>query len=210
MSRSIFLRFFLRFFFVLLFVGVLATQRPMTPAAQGLPDGLYARMETNRGVIMLQLFHKRAPMTVGYFVGLAEGVIPWTGPDGKKRKTRYFDGLIFHRVIPNFMIQGGDPTGTGRGGPGFTFADEFHPALRHNKPGTLSMANAGPATNGSQFFITHVPTPWLDGKHAVFGRVVKGQSVVDAIKGKDRIKTVKIMRIGKEAKAFSAAKAIKK
>jgi len=137
-----------------------------------------AAMETNRGTIVLQLYAAQTPRTVNNFVCLAE--------DG------YYDGVTFHRVIPDFMIQGGDPTGTGRGGPGYTFKDEFDPKLKHDGPGVLSMANAGPNTNGSQFFITHVATPWLDGKHSVFGRVISGQDVVDRIEQGDVILSVRI------------------
>ncbi len=137
-----------------------------------------ATIETNRGMIVLELFATQAPRTVNNFVCLAR--------DG------YYDGVTFHRVINDFMIQSGDPTGTGRGGPGYTFKDEFDPKLRHDKPGVLSMANAGPNTNGSQFFITHVPTPWLDGKHSVFGQVVKGQDVVNKIEQGDVMISVTI------------------
>jgi len=172
-----------------------------------LGEGLYARMETDRGAIVLRLFFDKAPVTVANFVGLAEGSVEWTDPrSGKTRKDPLYDGLVFHRVIASFMIQGGDPLGRGVGGPGYRFADEFAPGLKHDKAGILSMANAGPETNGSQFFITHVPTPWLDGKHSVFGEVIEGQPVVDAIQQGDRIKTVRIVRVGKAAEAFDAAK----
>ena len=137
-----------------------------------------ANIETNRGVIVLKLYAAQAPRTVNNFVCLAE--------DG------YYDGVTFHRVIPDFMVQTGDPTGTGRGGPGYTFKDEFDPKLKHDQPGVLSMANAGPGTNGSQFFITHVPTPWLDGKHSVFGQVTQGQDVVNAIQQGDVMLSVRI------------------
>lgn len=188
----------------LLFLGMVAT---MTSAAE-LSDGLYARFDTTKGQITARLFFKRAPMTVGNFVGLAEGKLPWTDPEtGKAGKGHFYDGLIFHRVIADFMIQGGDPLGKGFGGPGYKFPDEFHKELIHDKPGMLSMANAGPGTNGSQFFITHVATPWLDGKHAVFGEVVEGQSVVNAIQQGDAIKTLTIVRVGKDAKAYDAVKA---
>lgn len=137
-----------------------------------------ATIETNRGIIVAELFAAQAPRTVNNFVSLAR--------DG------YYDGITFHRVIKDFMIQGGDPSGTGRGGPGYTFKDEFDPKLKHDKPGVLSMANAGANTNGSQFFITHVPTPWLDGKHSVFGRVTKGQDVVNKIEQGDVMLSVTI------------------
>jgi peptidyl-prolyl cis-trans isomerase A (cyclophilin A) len=144
--------------------------------------GTYAHFTTNEGKFTVRLFDQDAPNTVANFVGLAEGSKEWIDPrSGRKMKTPYYDGLTFHRVIDDFMIQGGDPTGTGSGGPGYKFADEFSPKLRHNKPGMLSMANAGPGTNGSQFFITLVPTPWLDNKHSVFGEVVEGMDVVKKI-----------------------------
>lgn len=165
-------------------------------AVDNLPDGLYAEMETSRGLIVLALEFERTPLTVTNFVGLAEGKL------GNRGTKPFYNGLIFHRVIKDFMIQGGDPEGTGRGGPGYTFADEIHPELKHDRSGTLSMANSGPATNGSQFFITHKPTPWLDGRHTVFGHVVRGQQVVDSIKEGDVIKEVRILRIGLKAKRF--------
>lgn len=158
-----------------------------------LPEGLYAEMHTNKGTIVLSLEYQKTPLTVANFVGLAEGKLP---NKAKAAGTPYYDGLTFHRVIPDFMIQGGDPNGTGSGGPGYRFKDEFDPSLRHEGPGILSMANAGPFSNGSQFFITHVPTPWLDGKHSVFGKVVDGQSVVDAIQQGDKIIELKIVRHG--------------
>lgn len=159
-------------------------------------DGLFAVIDTNRGKISLELFYKQTPLTCTNFVGLAEGKL--TAAKGKP----FYDGLKFHRVIADFMIQGGDPEGTGRGGPGYRFPDEIVPELKHDGPGVLSMANAGADTNGSQFFITHVETPWLDGKHTVFGRVVDGQKVVDAIQQDDVIKTVSIIRNGGDAEAF--------
>jgi peptidylprolyl isomerase len=167
--------------------------------AQDLPPGLYARFDTTKGVIVAELYFKDTPMTVANFVGLAEGTIE---NNFKKAGEPYYDGIVFHRVIPDFMIQGGDPTGTGTSGPGYQFGDEIRPNLRHDTPGILSMANAGPGTNGSQFFITHVPTPWLDGKHTVFGKVVIGQNVVDAIKGGDVMNSVRIIRVGADAEAF--------
>jgi peptidyl-prolyl cis-trans isomerase A (cyclophilin A) len=143
---------------------------------------LQAHFTTSEGNFTVRLFEEETPNTVANFAGLAEGTKEWTDPrTGQKVKRPFFDGLIFHRVIAGFMIQGGDPLGTGTGGPGYTFADEFHPKLRHDKAGILSMANAGANTNGSQFFITLVPTPWLDNRHSVFGEVTAGQDVVEKI-----------------------------
>lgn len=144
---------------------------------------MYALFETTLGTFKVRLFHGQAPKTVENFVGLAEGTKDWTHPVSKdvKTNTPFYNGLIFHRIIKGFMIQGGDPTGTGIGGPGYNFADEFHPDLRHSKDGILSMANAGPNTNGSQFFITLGPTPHLDNRHSVFGEVVDGMDIIKAI-----------------------------
>ena len=151
-------------------------------SAQEKKDPIYATLKTSMGDIVIRLFDDKAPKTVANFVGLATGTREWTDPKtGEKVKRPLYNGTIFHRVIPGFMIQGGDPLGNGTGGPGYRFEDEFNPDLKHSKPGILSMANAGPNTNGSQFFITEKPTPWLDGKHSVFGEVIKGQNVVDAI-----------------------------
>ena len=169
-----------------------------------LNDGLYAELETNKGDILINLTFKETPVTVANFVSLSEGKNKDVDDQFKNKK--YYDGLIFHRVIENFMIQGGDPTGTGRGGPGYNFKDEFSKNLLHDGPGILSMANSGPKTNGSQFFITHKETPWLNGKHTVFGRVVKGQEIVDSIQRNDTIRSVSIIRKGREAKSFNAPK----
>ncbi len=142
---------------------------------------MIAVFETNQGTFKIKLFADKAPETVANFVGLAEGTKEWTDKSGKKQKNKFYDGLKFHRVIPNFMIQGGDPLGNGTGGPGYTFKDEIDASLKHTKPGILSMANAGPGTNGSQFFVTVAATPWLDGKHTVFGEVTEGMDVVNKI-----------------------------
>lgn len=170
-------------------------------------DGIYAHINTNRGDIFLQLEMKKTPLTVANFVGLAEGTIP---NNKKAAGVPFYDGLLFHRVIPNFMIQGGCPLGNGTGDPGYKFADEFDSTLLHTGPGILSMANSGPGTNGSQFFITHVKTDWLNGKHTVFGHVVQGQDVVNAIQGNDTMLSITILRKGDEAKAFNAPEVFKK
>lgn len=174
-----------------------------------LEDGIYALFSTSMGDVLVALSSLEAPMTVGNFVALAEGNHPLV--DAIKP---YFNGMVFHRVIPNFMIQGGDPDGTGSGGPGYNFPDEFNPGLTHDKPGVLSMANSGPGTNGSQFFITDAATPWLDGKHSVFGHVIEGMNVVTAIANVERAAadrpvvdvtmSVSIIRQGKDAKQFDA------
>ena len=166
-----------------------------------LSDGLYAKFNTEKGEIICALEFEKTPLTVTNFVGLAEGTKELGGGAGKSG-SRFYDGLTFHRVIADFMIQGGCPLGTGTGGPGYTFPDEIDPELIHDRPGILSMANAGPGTNGSQFFITHVPTPWLDGKHTVFGHVVSGQDVVNAIAQGDKINSIEIIRVGKKAEKF--------
>ncbi len=165
-----------------------------------LTPGVYAQFETNKGQILAALSYKQTPLTVINFVGLAEGSIESSRGKGIK----FYDGLIFHRVIKDFMIQGGDPEGTGKGGPGYRFPDEFVTELTHDGPGILSMANAGPGTNGSQFFITHKATPWLNNKHTVFGKVIKGQDVVNKIEKGDKIVSLTIVRIGEAAKKFKA------
>ncbi|CAC9547639.1 Peptidyl-prolyl cis-trans isomerase (EC 5.2.1.8) [uncultured Gammaproteobacteria bacterium] len=167
-----------------------------------LADGLYANLHTNQGDIIVQLAYKKAPLTVINFVGLAEG----TKRSNVKIGKPFYNGLKFHRVIDNFMIQGGDPKGNGTGGPGYQFADEFSD-LKHDSGGILSMANSGPGTNGSQFFITHTATPHLNDKHTVFGRVVKGMEVVNSIKQEDFIRKLNIIRIGDEAKKFQTDEA---
>ena len=171
------------------------------PGDAQLGDGLFARLSTSRGDIVVRLEFQKTPLTVCNFVALAEGKM--NAAKGKP----FYDGLVFHRVIADFMIQGGDPEGSGRGGPGYRFRDEILPSLKHDGPGVLSMANAGPGTNGSQFFITHKATPWLDGKHTVFGRVVDGQKVVDAIKQGDKINKITIVRNGQAANDFKTDQA---
>ncbi|WP_428225798.1 peptidylprolyl isomerase [Flavobacterium sp.] len=171
-----------------------------------MQDGIYAKFNTSKGSIVVKLTHDLTPGTVGNFVGLAEGNLENSvKPQGQK----YYDGLKFHRVIPDFMIQGGCPLGTGTGDAGYKFDDEFVSSLKHDKPGVLSMANAGPGTNGSQFFITHVATPWLDGKHTVFGHVVEGQDVVDAVAQGDALESVEIVRVGAEAEKWNAIEAFR-
>ncbi|MCL2265290.1 MAG: peptidylprolyl isomerase [Treponema sp.] len=195
---------------VIIIVGAGITTKTLTDkdsssGASNLGDGLFAQIETNRGVFIVRLEYQRAPLTVCNFVALAEGKM-----DAARGKG-FYDGLTFHRVISvsngdgqDFMIQGGCPLGTGSGGPGYRFPDEFNAALKHDRPGILSMANAGPGTNGSQFFITIVPTPHLDGKHTVFGNVVKGQNVVNTTRQGDKIQKITIIRNGAEVSAFKA------
>ena len=182
----------------------------------GLPAGTYADFQTNQGEFVIHLFTEKAPLTTANFIGLAEGTKPFINPETNKEEKRpFYDGLIFHRVIDGFMLQGGDPTGTGMGGPGFRFKDEFNKDLRHNKPGILSMANSGPNTNGSQFFITVAPTPHLDDRHSVFGEVVRGMETINKIakvpKGaQDRplkdvvMEKVRIYRLGADGKPVEA------
>ena len=171
-----------------------------------MQEGIYARFTTSKGQILVQLTHDKTPGTVGNFVALAEGNLE---NSAKPQGTPYYDGLKFHRVIADFMIQGGCPLGTGTGDPGYKFDDEFVSELKHDVPGVLSMANAGPGTNGSQFFITHTATPWLDGKHTVFGKVVEGQDVVDAIAQDDVIETLAIERVGDAAQNWNAVEAFR-
>jgi peptidyl-prolyl cis-trans isomerase A (cyclophilin A) len=171
-----------------------------------LDAGLYADIQTDKGAILVKLAHEEAPITVANFVSLSEGTNPMVNEEFKSKK--FYNGLKFHRVIADFMIQGGDPLGNGSGNPGYRFDDEFS-ELTHNGPGILSMANSGPATNGSQFFITHKETPWLDGKHTVFGAVVQGQEVVDSIAQDDLINEINIIRKGKEARQFDAPEIFK-
>ncbi|PHR70197.1 MAG: peptidylprolyl isomerase [Lutibacter sp.] len=164
-------------------------------------NGIYAKFNTTKGEILVNLEFEKTPGTVGNFVALAEGNLE---NEVKPQGTPYYDGLKFHRVIPDFMIQGGCPQGTGTGNPGYKFDDEFHPELKHDKPGMLAMANSGPGTNGSQFYITHVETSWLDNKHTVFGNVVEGQDIVDSIGQGDVLESIEIVRVGDDAEKFNA------
>ncbi|TDS57515.1 peptidylprolyl isomerase [Myroides indicus] len=190
-----------------LILSLVALVSSCTSQKSDLPDGLYADIKTSKGNIIVELEYKKAPVTVANFVSLAEGKNPFV--DEQYKNKPYYDGIKFHRVVNDFVIQAGDPTGTGAGGPGYVFKDEFDPSLGHDKEGTLSMANSGPFTNGSQFFITHKPTPSLDNRHSVFGYTVKGMEVVNQIEQGDLIENIKIIRQGKEAKKFDAAKVFK-
>ena len=167
--------------------------------------GIFAKFTTPKGAIIVNLEYQKTPGTVGNFVALAEGNIENTA---KKQGIPYYNGLKFHRVIPDFMIQGGCPLGTGTGSPGYQFDDEIHPDLKHDTPGKLSMANAGPGTNGSQFFITHIETSWLDGKHTVFGNVIEGQDIVNLVAQGDEM-SIDIIRVGTDAEAFNAVEAFR-
>ncbi len=171
-----------------------------------MQDGIYAKFTTPKGEILVKLTEDKTPGTVGNFVALAEGNLE---NSAKPQGSPYYDGLNFHRVIPDFMIQGGCPLGTGTGDAGYKFDDEFHVELKHDGPGVLSMANAGPGTNGSQFFITHIATPWLDNKHTVFGRVVSGQEVVDSVAQGDKIEKLEIVRVGEAAEQWNAVEAFR-
>ena len=171
-----------------------------------MKDGLYAKFNTSKGEVLVKLEFIKVPGTVGNFVALAQGNLE---NSAKNQGEPYYNGLKFHRVIPDFMVQGGCPLGTGTGNPGYQFDDEFNSDLKHDVPGILSMANSGPGTNGSQFFITHVPTPWLDGKHTVFGNVVDGQSVIDNIAQGDSIESVEIISVGNAAEKFQAVEAFR-
>ena len=171
-----------------------------------MQDGIYAKFNTSKGAILVNLEFEKTPGTVGNFVALAEGNLE---NSEKPQGTPYYDGLKFHRVIPDFMIQGGCPQGTGTGHPGYKFDDEFHPDLKHDGPGVLAMANSGPGSNGSQFYITHIATDWLDGKHTVFGKVVEGQDVVDTVAQGDTIESIEIIRQGAAAEKFNAVEAFR-
>lgn len=199
--HSIFKRGALLVFFTLTALSCTAAQNGGTPQE----EGLYALFETSRGEILCRLFYKKTPLTVTNFTGLAEGKLKTS--QGPAQGTPFYDGMKFHRVIADFMIQGGCPLGNGTGGPGYRFSDEFHPDLTHKGPGILSMANSGPNTNGSQFFITHKATPWLDGKHTVFGEVLRGMDVVNAVRQGDTIQSITIIRVGREAQNFDNSQA---
>jgi FKBP-type peptidyl-prolyl cis-trans isomerase len=176
-------------------------------AQSDLADGVYARITVEKGEFLCQLEFEKTPLTVASFVGLAEGNLT---VDSLVFDKPFFDGLAFHRVVPNFVIQGGDPLNNGMGNPGYKFRDEFDTTLLHTTPGILSMANSGKGTNGSQFFVTHKATPWLDGKHAVFGHVIEGMDVVNAIKANDKMIKVEIVRVGKAAEKFNATRVFAK
>ena len=184
-------------------MSVQAQNTKKTAAKKPSTDGIFANIETNKGLIVIQLEYQKAPVTTANFITLAEGTNTFVTNEKLKGKP-FYDGLKFHRVIPDFMIQGGDPDGNGSGGAGYSFKDEFVTDLKHNSGGILSMANSGPGTNSSQFFITHKETPWLDGKHTVFGHVISGMDVVNAIVQDDVIIKITIDKKGSEAKKFNA------
>ena len=185
---------------VMLFIGlILAAVIPATGATAQLPDGLYAEIRTERGTILCQLEFQKTPMTVANFVGLAEGTLKANGQSGR----RFYDGLTFHRVVPGFVIQGGDPQGDGSGGPGYQIPNETRSDLKHDAAGVLAMANSGPDTNGSQFYITLAAAAHLDGGYSVFGHVVQGQDVVSSVKQGDHMISVRIIRVGAAAGAFT-------
>jgi peptidyl-prolyl cis-trans isomerase A (cyclophilin A) len=200
--------------YLLAVIGLIMTSCKTSKRAD-LGDGIFADIKTSKGDIIIRLEQDKTPVTVANFISLAEGTNTFVSEEYKGKK--YYDGLIFHRVMKDFMIQGGDPLGQGTGNPGYKFMDEFNDSLVHDKKGILSMANSGPTTNGSQFFITHKPTPWLDNKHTVFGEVVEGMDVVDSIANvavgagnkpveQVTMNTVEIIRNGKEARKFDAVK----
>lgn len=172
-----------------------------------LQDGLYAEMITSKGTIYIKLEPELAPITTANFIGLAEGTLE---NNARKLEEPFYDGLTFHRVVPNFVIQGGDPLGSGMGGPGYRFKTEVHAELKHDRAGTVAMANSGPNTNGSQFYITHTPTPHLDGGYNVFGYVIEGMDIVNAIRQGDTIDKVNIIRVGGDAKKFDAVENFEK
>lgn len=194
----------LLFLFLGMTIGNAQTKGVKTAKAENPADGIFATMTTNKGDILLKLEYQKAPVTVANFISLVEGTN--TAVAAKYKGKKFYDGLKFHRVIKDFMIQGGDPDGNGSGGPGYSFKDEFDASLVHDKGGILSMANSGPKTNGSQFFITHKETAWLNNKHTIFGHVVSGMDVVNSIEGNDVILKVVITRKGQDAVKFNASK----
>lgn len=194
----------LLFLFLGMTMGNAQTKGAKTAKTENPADGIFATMTTNKGDILLKLEYQKAPVTVANFITLAEGTN--TAVAAKFKGKKFYDGLKFHRVIKDFMIQGGDPDGNGSGGPGYSFKDEFDPSLVHDKGGVLSMANSGPKTNGSQFFITHKETAWLNNRHSIFGHVISGMDVVNSIEGNDVILKVVITRKGQDAVKFNAAK----
>ncbi len=191
----------------ILFLSLITLFTSCSKSYDQLKEGIYADIETSKGNMVVKLEFQKVPNTVANFITLSEGKNPFVSDEFKNKP--FYDGLKFHRVIADFMIQGGDPNGDGSGGPGYKFKDEFHPDLKHSKTGILSMANAGPGTNGSQFFITHKETPWLDNMHSVFGEVVEGLEIINTIEPEDIIEKITIIRIGNEAKNFDAVKIFK-